>query len=80
MKHREASELAATLPCVLCGLEGSSVPAHLVHRGTAHRENAWDRDRWEPLCGGCHSAFDGRAGWKLAVLARARMSEIQNCP
>jgi hypothetical protein len=68
MNHKQASMLAATSPCAICGSVGFSVPAHFpTHRGMGGRKDFWDSDKWVPLCGGCHELVDGRAGASTAL-------------
>jgi len=60
--HKQATALALTLPCCVCGTKPCE-PCHFPkHRGMGGKNAGWERDEWVPMCREHHDALDGRNG------------------
>ena len=63
MNHREATALAKTMECFMCG-DTPCEPVHWPkHRGMGGDESMWEYgEHWIPGCRMCHRKLDKTAG------------------
>lgn len=62
MTHKQATEAAREMECLMCGRTPSEPCHYPKHRGMGGAGAGWERWEWVPMCRVHHDALDGRAG------------------